>query len=65
MLRAIDALELSGTEPVTVLRDVEAMAAAVWRAGWERWGELAVEGGTQDPVEVYRRCQEELRRIVG
>jgi hypothetical protein len=38
---------------------------AVWRASWERWGELAVEGEAGDPVELYRRFREELRRIVG
>lgn len=131
MLRAIDALEVSGPETATVLRDVEAMteavmardhdpeleehrrvarllarepdlrafaaaqeqvltvrlrerlagqlegadpavplllaevAVAVWRAGWARWGELAVAGEAADPVEVYRRCREDLRRVVG
>lgn len=44
---------------------VAEVAVAVWRTSWERWGELAVEGGSVDPLEVYRRCREELRRIVG
>jgi hypothetical protein len=49
---------------VTVLLVAE-VAVAVWRTCWERWGELAVEGGAEEPVELYRRCREELRRVVG
>jgi AcrR family transcriptional regulator len=131
MLQAIDALEVSGADPATVLRDVEAMAEAVmgrendpeleehrrvarllardpdlqalsvaqeqvliarlrsrlaeqlaeqdplttllvaevavaiWRTSWGRWGELALEGEVGDPAEFYRRCRDELRRVVG
>ena len=130
LLKEIDALEVTGTDPVTVLRDVEAATEAVmssddpdlgahrrvtrllanepdlralaaaqeqalvtrlrarlseqlpgydsttvlliaevaltmWHTSWERWGELAADGEPGDPVEFYRRCREELRRIVG
>jgi hypothetical protein len=41
------------------------VAVAVWRTSSQRWGELAVEGGAEDPVELYRRCRQELRRVVG
>ncbi|GGG43675.1 TetR family transcriptional regulator [Kocuria dechangensis] len=56
--------QLAGTDPLTVLLIAE-VAVAVWRASWERWGELAVHGDAGDPVELYRRCREELRRVVG
>jgi AcrR family transcriptional regulator len=63
-LRARLAGQLEGQDPMTVLLIAE-VAVAVWRASWERWGELAVEGEAGDPVELYRRFREELRRIVG
>lgn len=55
---------LEGLDPTTVLLVVE-VAVAVWSACWERWGELAAQGREEDPVELYRRCRSELRRIVG
>lgn len=63
-LRARLAEQLEGQDPMTVLLIAE-VAVAVWRTSWERWGELAVEGEAGDPVELYRRCREELRRVVG
>ncbi|MDM8084893.1 TetR family transcriptional regulator [Cellulomonas cellasea] len=63
-LRARLAEQLQGGDPATVLLIAE-IVVAVWRASWERWGELALEGRAADPVEVYRQCRAELRRIVG
>ncbi len=63
-LRARLTEQLEGCDPMTVLLLAE-VAVAVWRTSWQRWGELAVEGEAGDPVELYRRCREELRRVVG
>ncbi|MFD1212402.1 TetR family transcriptional regulator [Arthrobacter sp. GCM10027362] len=63
-LRARLAEQFQGRDPMTVLLVAE-LAVAVWRTSWDRWGELALEGEVRDPVEVYRRCREELRRVVG
>jgi hypothetical protein len=41
------------------------VALTVWHTSWERSGELATEGEPGDPVESFRRCRAELRRIVG
>lgn len=49
---------------LTVLLVTE-VAVAVWRASWKRWGELAGDGQTYEPVQVYRDTREELRRVVG
>lgn len=51
-------------DPMTVLLIAE-VTVSVWRASWQRWGELAVGGELVDPVEIYRRCRDELRRVVG
>jgi AcrR family transcriptional regulator len=63
-LRARLSDQLEGWDPLTV-RLLAEVAVAVWRTSWERWGELAVEGEEGDPVEFYRRCRTELRRVVG
>jgi AcrR family transcriptional regulator len=63
-LRARLAELLPGADGTTALLVAE-VAVAVWRASWERWGELALAGATHDPVEVYRRLQTALRRTVG
>jgi AcrR family transcriptional regulator len=63
-LRARLAGQLPDSDPVTLLLVAE-IAVAVWRTTWERWGELAVAGREVDPVEAYRQCREELRRVVG
>ena len=63
-LRARLGEHLADHDPATVLLVAE-VAVAVWRASWERWGELALAGETGDPVEVYRRCRDELRRATG
>ncbi|MGX7731611.1 TetR family transcriptional regulator [Rhodococcus sp. 2H158] len=63
-LRARLTEQLPHYDPATILLVAET-AVAVWRTSWERWGELALEGEAAEPVEVYRRCREELRRIVG
>ncbi len=63
-LRERLAKQLPGSD-VTTLLVVAEVAVAVWRASWDLWGELAVEGEVADPIEVYRRCRESLRRIVG
>ena len=63
-LRARLAEQLYDHDPTTVLLIAE-LAVTVWRTSWERWGELALDGEPGDPVEFYRRCRAELRRIVG
>jgi AcrR family transcriptional regulator len=63
-LRTRLAGQLPGSDAVTLLLIAE-VAVAVWRTTWERWGELTLAGRAADPVDVYRRCREELRRIVG
>ncbi|WP_433697683.1 TetR/AcrR family transcriptional regulator [Nocardiopsis sp. CA-288880] len=63
-LRARVAEQVGEHDPVAVLLVAE-VAVAVWRTSWERWGEISAGGGTQDPVEVYRHCRGELRRVVG
>lgn len=63
-LRARLTEQLGALDPTTVLLIAE-VAVAVWRTSWQRWGELAVEGEPGDPVLLYRRCREELRRVVG
>jgi AcrR family transcriptional regulator len=63
-LRARLTEQLQDHHPTTVLLIAE-LAVTVWRTSWERWGELALEGEPGDPVEFYRRCRQELRRIVG
>ncbi|KAE8765752.1 TetR family transcriptional regulator [Georgenia thermotolerans] len=62
-LRARLADRLGGDAASLLL--VAEIAVAVWRAAWDRWGELALEGEVRDPVEVYRACRSDLRRIVG
>ncbi|WP_226920701.1 TetR family transcriptional regulator [Georgenia subflava] len=62
-LRARLAELLTDHDPVTVLLVAE-VAVAVWRASWDRWGELTVAGEVNDPTEVYRRCREALREVV-
>ncbi|SNR51587.1 TetR family transcriptional regulator [Blastococcus mobilis] len=63
-LRTRLAGQLPGSDAVTLLLIAE-VAVAVWRTTWERWGELALAGRADDPVDVYRRCREQLRHIVG
>ena len=90
LLRAIETLEVTGTDPDAVLRDVEAALEGVMglehdpereehrrvarllagdselralAAAQER--ELTTRPREEDPVELYRRCRSELRRIVG
>jgi AcrR family transcriptional regulator len=63
-LRARLTEQLDSQDATTVLLIAE-LAVTVWRTSWERWGELALDGEAGDPVEFYRRCREELRRIVG
>lgn len=62
-LRECLAEQPHGVEPTTVLLVVE-VTVTVWSAAWERWGELAAQGREEDPVELYRPCGRELRRIV-
>ncbi|MCK9872317.1 helix-turn-helix domain-containing protein [Nocardiopsis dassonvillei] len=63
-LRARLSEGLEDCEPTAALLAAE-VAVAVWRACWERWGELAVAGHEADPAELYRDCREELHRVVG
>jgi AcrR family transcriptional regulator len=63
-LRARLTDQLAGQDPTSLLLIAE-VAVAVWRTSWDRWGESVVEGDAGDPVEYYRACREELRRIVG
>lgn len=44
---------------------ISEIAIALWRASWDRWGELAIAGETTDPAELYRRCRAVLERLVG
>lgn len=62
-LRARLTEQLPSHDPMAVLLIAE-VAVAVWRTCWERWGELAVEGEMEDPVQSYRRCREQLRAVV-
>ncbi|MFI2754213.1 TetR family transcriptional regulator [Cellulomonas sp. P22] len=55
--------QLESSDPTTV-RLIAELVVALWRTSWERWGELALEGHMTDPVEVYRHCRRELRRVV-
>ncbi|WP_157157163.1 MULTISPECIES: TetR family transcriptional regulator [unclassified Diaminobutyricimonas] len=63
-LRARLTEQLEGQDPTSLLLIAE-IAVAVWRTSWDRWGESVIEGEAGDPVEYYRACREELRRIVG
>lgn len=63
-LRARLEEQLPGHDKTTVLLIAE-VAMTIWHTSWERWAELAAEGEARDPVEFYRRCREELRRVVG
>ena len=63
-LRARLTDQMEGGDPTTVLLIAE-LVVALWRTSWARWGELALHGQPADPVEVYRQCRRELRRVVG
>ncbi|WP_158274497.1 TetR family transcriptional regulator [Cellulomonas sp. WB94] len=62
-LRTRLAAQLTDRDPLAVLLLAE-VAVAVWRTSWLRWGELAVAGDIGDPLEMYRRSREELRRLI-
>ncbi|MCK6067093.1 TetR family transcriptional regulator [Microbacterium sp. EYE_512] len=38
---------------------------AVWRVTWERWGELAREGVSADPADIYGECRARLAVLAG
>jgi AcrR family transcriptional regulator len=63
-LRARLTEQLDDADPVAVMLVAE-VAVAVWRASWERWGELALDGRSGHPAETYRAFRDELRRVVG
>ncbi|MFW3385143.1 UNVERIFIED_CONTAM: TetR family transcriptional regulator [Kocuria sp. CPCC 205274] len=63
-LRARLAEQLVDADPMTVLLIAE-VAVALWRTSWGRWGELAIQGEAGDPVELYQRCRQHLRGVVG
>lgn len=56
--------QLPDHDPLTLLLIAE-LAVAMWRAAWERWGELTAQGESVDPAEIHSRCRAELERIVG
>lgn len=56
--------QLPHEDPLTVLLIAE-LAVMLWRTSWDRWGELSAGGDIEDPLTLYRRTREKLRRIVG
>lgn len=43
---------------------VAEIAVRLWRTSWDRWAVVVLADEATNPIDVYRHCREELRRVV-